>query len=158
MNQVARFIIAGLLIAVGIALVISIAIWLPHVFFNPAAASEVKQYASWIVFTVNVLCFGWGLLSMSMFKVNIDMEMQKKGPLEKMILVAFLLEDLGYRYAKNFIDKQFKITEESDNGSAKKIRPGREAKKAAPVEAAGSGKKAAPFEAGGNKSAEPRKT
>jgi len=119
MNQATRFIIAGLLIAVGIALVILIAIWLPHVFFNPDRADEIKEYASWIVLTVNVLCFGWGLLSMSMFKVNIDVEIQQKGRLEKMVLAAFLLEDLGYKYAKNFIDKQFKITEESNNGSGK---------------------------------------
>ncbi len=158
MNQATRFIIAGLLIAVGIALVILIAIWLPHVFFNPDQADEIKEYASWIVLTVNVLCFGWGLLSMSMFKVNIDVEIHQKGPLEKMVLAAFLLEDLGYRYAKTFIDKQFKITEESDNGSPKKTRAGREAKKAAHVEAAGSEKKTAPNEAARNKSTEPKKT
>ena len=147
-----RLFTTGLLIAVGIALVILIAIWLPHIFFNAASANEVKEYASWIVLTVNVLCFGWGLLSMSMFKVNIDTEVHQKGPLEKMVLAAFLLEDLGYKYAKNFIDKQFKITEEkqSNNGSTKKGASGGSEKQVQ--------KKSAAIEASGNKSTEPNKT
>lgn len=123
MNQTNRL-IAGILAAlVGLAITISSSLWMSAVFTDVDSAAWLQRYAFWIQLTVNMLCFGFGLFAMSLFKVNIDSEIKEKGPLEKMTIIAYLLDELGYQTAEQFIKKHFSVLEDDQVDVPKPASP-----------------------------------
>lgn len=112
MNQTSRLIVGILSAVVGLAITVSSSLWMSAAFTNAGGTAWLQGNAFWIQLTVNVLCFGFGLFAMSMFKVNIDSEIKEKGPLEKMTIIAFLLDELGYQTAELFIKKHFRVLED----------------------------------------------
>ena len=129
MSEKTRLIIGLFAALVGLTIIAATSAWLAALFTqagevswlqSSGAVAWLKSYAFLIELSVNLLSFMLGLFAMSLFKVNVDGEIKGKGRLEKMTIVAFLLDDLGYNTADAFIKQHFRSLAEEDKPKGKK--------------------------------------
>jgi hypothetical protein len=63
--------------------------------------------AQWVICVLNVTCFLFGMLSLSLLWPNFDAEIAEKGKIEKMLMIAALLDDVGFKDVETFIKEKF---------------------------------------------------
>ena len=122
-----RRIFGAIAVMIGLMVCICTALLLldPLLFSDSAFHYQVGSQLRirYVVMLFNILFFCSGLAVMSIFKTNIDTELRTRGRLEKHIMAAYLLTDLGYENAQEFVEYHLEAPASEHDDSVKKRSP-----------------------------------